>query len=119
MLPRAIEVEKTETGVLLRDPTTGHELIVEPNRVLEIIVPKERCHPRSFRILDVPSKKVPGKKVRMVMCCLKQGRWNEQANRCQRGYFVPAAIVHPTELANQLIREFLTGELARRRERHE
>ncbi|RLC86985.1 MAG: hypothetical protein DRJ03_07335 [Chloroflexi bacterium] len=114
MIPIPVEVKQEPGGVTLRNPFTGHELYVTKDRVVEMVIPKEACEPKSFRVFKVPSKKVPGKKTTLLMCC-KRGHWDAQTKRCDRGYFVPHVYVHPVELARELIYEFLSGELSRRR----
>jgi len=113
---RSLIVERQYQGVLLTDMKTGHQLFLHRDGVVEVVFPRILCDERSFRVLKIPSRKVPGKKVVHLFCCIK-GHWDDEKKRCERGFFLSHTIAHPVELMPIVLDEFLTGELSRRRRR--
>lgn len=109
---------------ILKDPQTGISLSIPrgktPGGVIETVFDRKRfCARSTERIIDIPSREVPGKIVRQLFCCLKGKKLArmQNARTCRRGFFVQAFFEHPQELSDQLRQDFLTGHLQDRRRR--
>lgn len=107
---------------ILEDRKTGISLSVPlgktPGGVVEDVFPREKfCDKRTIRIVDVPSREVPGKVVRQMFCCLKGKALAKPVGvrTCRRGFFVQTFFIHPRALAQKLKAEFVAGELQARR----
>jgi len=113
---RQLVVERQKEGVLLTDVSTGHQIFLRRDGVLEVLFPRTVCDPHSFRVLKIPSKKVKGKHTVHLFCCVR-GHWDPEKKRCDRGFFLPHTIFHPPELMPEKLDDFLDGTLTRKRKR--
>ena len=115
---------QTDSGPreILEDRSTGISLSIPIGRtlggVVEDVFDRERfCDERTIRIVDIPSRQVPGKIVRQMFCCIKGKTLRKPVGErtCKPGFFVQTFFIHPRKLAARLRREFMRGELQARR----